>query len=72
MAEKPTTEDEPMVDCPRCGGSGFDGRGTGYDDVCRECGGLRQMPARFYVKEAADDRERDAYDAYIDRRMGWD
>lgn len=32
------------VDCPRCAGTGFSGLGTGYDDVCSECGGLRQMP----------------------------
>lgn len=25
--------------CRKCGGSGFSGRGTGYDDVCCECGG---------------------------------
>lgn len=30
--------------CTRCGGSGFSGRGTGYDDVCGECGGLKYIP----------------------------
>lgn len=30
--------------CPKCQGSGFSGRGTGYDDVCSECGGLRYFP----------------------------
>lgn len=37
-------DSEPMVDCPRCGGSGFSGFGSGYDAVCDECGGQRQMP----------------------------
>lgn len=23
--------------CPRCGGTGFSGHGTGYDDVCDNC-----------------------------------
>lgn len=30
--------------CTVCGGSGFSGRGTGYDDVCGECGGLKYFP----------------------------
>jgi hypothetical protein len=30
--------------CPVCGGSGFSGHGTGYDDVCSECGGQRYLP----------------------------
>lgn len=34
-----------MVDCPRCGGSGFSGYGTGYGDVCDECGGQRRLQA---------------------------
>ena len=46
--ESDTADSEPLVDCPCCGGSGFSGRGSGYDDVCDECGGQRQMPARFY------------------------
>ena len=25
--------------CEKCGDSGFSGHGTGYDDVCSECGG---------------------------------
>ena len=29
--------------CAACGGSGFSGRGTGYDDVCAECGGQRYL-----------------------------
>lgn len=28
--------------CPKCGGSGFNGNGTGYSDVCDECGGTRR------------------------------
>lgn len=28
-----------LVDCAKCGGGGFSGYGTGYDDVCDECGG---------------------------------
>jgi DnaJ-class molecular chaperone len=35
-----------LEDCPRCGGSGFDTPGTGYNNVCGECGGLRQVPRR--------------------------
>lgn len=30
---------ERYVDCPGCKNSGFSGYGTGYDDVCGECGG---------------------------------
>ena len=29
----------PLIECPKCGGGGFSGYGTGYDDVCDECGG---------------------------------
>lgn len=30
--------------CETCGGSGFDGRGTGYDSVCSNCqGGLQPI-----------------------------
>lgn len=36
---------EPMIECPVCEGSGFSGRGTGYDDVCGECGGHGHYPA---------------------------
>jgi hypothetical protein len=35
-----------LEDCKVCGGSGFSGRGTGYDDVCAECGGLKSLPAQ--------------------------
>lgn len=35
-----------LEDCKVCGGSGFSGRGTGYDDVCGECGGLKSLPAQ--------------------------
>lgn len=34
-----------LVDCPTCGGSGFAGRGSGYDAVCPECGGNKVVPA---------------------------
>lgn len=37
------SEDKGFVECPRCGGSGFSQPGTGYDDVCSECGGLRKV-----------------------------
>lgn len=30
------------VPCPRCGGSGFNGYGTGYGDVCDDCAGSGQ------------------------------
>jgi hypothetical protein len=29
------------MDCHVCGGGGFSGRETGYDDVCSNCGGTR-------------------------------
>lgn len=32
-----------LVECPRCGGSGFTGPETGYDGVCSECGGQRAL-----------------------------
>lgn len=32
-----------LATCAKCGGSGFSGRGSGYDDVCDECGGTRVM-----------------------------
>lgn len=37
-AKELTEEGRP---CGRCGGSGFDGHGSSYGDVCGECGGLR-------------------------------
>lgn len=33
-----------FVECARCGGAGFSSPGTGYDNVCSECGGLRFIP----------------------------
>lgn len=30
-------DDRSFAVCPQCGGSGFSGRGTGYDDVCSNC-----------------------------------
>jgi hypothetical protein len=43
----------PMTLCPKCQGSGFSGRGTGYDDVCDECGGLRYLPLSGGPREGA-------------------
>lgn len=40
------TEPE-LAECPRCGGSGFETPGTGYNNVCSECGGLRELPKQF-------------------------
>ena len=40
----------PLMDCPRCRGSGFEGNGSGYDAVCSECGGTKQVPENNYVK----------------------
>jgi hypothetical protein len=40
-AKELTKEGTP---CRVCAGSGFSGRGTNYDDVCSECGGLRYFP----------------------------
>lgn len=42
------------VECHVCGGTGFSGRGTGYDDVCSECGGLQYFPV------PDDEAEKDA------------
>lgn len=39
------TEIEPQYiteTCPICGGGGFSGQGTGYDDVC-DCGGYGEI-----------------------------
>jgi hypothetical protein len=50
---QPRKPDAPLDDenhsggweeCKTCRGSGFSGRGTGYDDVCGECGGLKRFP----------------------------
>lgn len=30
--------------CRDCGGTGFTGRGTGYDDVCDRCAGTLEEP----------------------------
>jgi hypothetical protein len=48
-----------MVECSCCGGSGFSTPGTGYDNVCSECGGQRLV-----VKRAASET-RDAYIAAL-------
>ncbi|WP_318582894.1 hypothetical protein [Bacillus paranthracis] len=34
------------ADCEECGGSGFNGLGTGYDSVCDSCGGRGEHPIR--------------------------
>lgn len=31
--------EDATIPCRRCGGYGFSGYGTGYDDVCDWCGG---------------------------------
>lgn len=33
-----------IVECKECGGSGFSGKGTGYDSVCDNCGGAGEHP----------------------------
>lgn len=38
MDKKPITEP-----CPKCGGTGFSGYGTGYNAVCDECGGQGEV-----------------------------
>lgn len=35
----PCAECHGMSACKQCGGSGFSGQGSGYGDVCGECGG---------------------------------
>jgi hypothetical protein len=42
-----TKTEVALVTCPKCGGSGFSGRGSGYDDVCDECGGCKEVPASW-------------------------
>jgi hypothetical protein len=32
-----------LIECDHCGGSGFSGPGTGYGDVCSECGGSKMI-----------------------------
>lgn len=39
------------VDCPRCGGGGFDSPGTGYNNVCSECGGHGEVPEWMVEKK---------------------
>lgn len=38
------TEGLEVEVCPECKGSGFSGYGTGYGDVCGNCGGQKQLP----------------------------
>lgn len=33
-----------IVECTECGGGGFSGCGTGYNDVCDNCGGQGEHP----------------------------
>lgn len=44
--KKQRSKKAKFIDCPRCDGSGFSGRGTGYDDVCSECGGQKRFPVQ--------------------------
>jgi NTP pyrophosphatase (non-canonical NTP hydrolase) len=37
MQKHTKEENEEIINCPVCGGSGFSGQGTGYDDVCSNC-----------------------------------
>lgn len=43
---QPTVPDtnQLFIECPICKGSGFSTPGTGYDNVCDECGGQRFLP----------------------------
>lgn len=34
------------VICQDCGGTGFNGWGTGYDSVCDTCGGKGEVPIK--------------------------
>ncbi|ADH03246.1 gp100 [Bacillus phage W.Ph.] len=36
--------DVDVIDCTDCGGSGFSGRGTGYDAMCDNCAGHGVVP----------------------------
>ncbi len=37
---------DDLQDCEVCGGSGFSGYGSGYDPVCSNCGGSKQLPKK--------------------------
>lgn len=47
-----------LVECPRCGGSGFEGvGGTGYGDVCSHCGGQKQIQVSgSYARMSQDEQ----------------
>jgi hypothetical protein len=40
-----------VLTCDRCGGGGFSEYGTGYDDVCSDCGGTGLTPEHFWSEE---------------------
>jgi hypothetical protein len=44
LEPEPNDIGEDVRECPSCGGSGFSGYGSGYGDVCSECGGQKQIP----------------------------
>lgn len=44
-----------MSDCVVCGGGGFSSPGTGYNNVCDECGGQRQRPVSIYLMRGNHD-----------------
>lgn len=41
---KPKESNETAHPCVVCDGSGFNGNGSGYGDVCGGCGGLKYLP----------------------------
>lgn len=57
MDGQPQTTDD-LVDCPQCRGSGFSGYGSGYDAVCGECGGQRQLPRETAEPGSPEDQIR--------------
>lgn len=50
VEEEQTIEYE-TEECPTCGGSGFAGYGSGYDAVCDNCGGQREIVIGVKFKE---------------------
>lgn len=45
------TENIKTEPCKTCGGGGFDGNGTGYNNVCDDCAGQGELPAQLQIIE---------------------
>lgn len=53
------------IPCPKCHGSGFTGRGSGYDDVC-DCTGGYVGYVETQEQTMKDEYGRIAYEAYCE------